>query len=159
VTEFEGGLPRAGEIAPGAADQIGARPTHPLPEATESLVELAIESVLEQVPEVAEDPEQEGRAKYQPWADTAAPPAKNKRPLEELLDSYRARVAASPGAHAGHPAGKPPAVAFFDRFGQPRQPAQPGEKGESRRRSRGRRRHPGRGRRSRGGRGGAPPQP
>ena len=137
MSEIDGGLPRAGEIAPGAADAIGGRRVHPLPDATESLVEMAIESVLEQVPEVAEAEPLERSVKYQPWADTTAPPAKNKRPLEEVLAEYAARVAAAPGAVAPRPGGKPPGAAFFDRFGQPRrQPEGAGSGAEVRRRRR-----------------------
>jgi hypothetical protein len=155
MSELEGGLPRAGEIAPGAADAIGQRPAQPMPDAPETLVELAIESVLEQVPEVAaEGPEAGG--KYQPWADTAAPPAKNKRPLDELLESYRARVAEAPDARAGRPQAKHPAAAFFDRFGPPRRSGQ----GEAKpspdaRRGRSRRRRQRRGRRGGRGEGGS----
>lgn len=152
MSEFEGGLPRAGEIAPGAAEGIGHRHAQPLPDTPETLAELAIESVLEQVPDVA-DAEPDVGSKYQPWADTAAPPAKNKRPLEELLDGYRDRVAQAPEARAGKPQGKHPAAAFFDRFGAPRrarqgesQAASPERQGRSRRRRRHRR-----GRRSGGG--------
>jgi hypothetical protein len=121
VSELEDGLPRAGEIAPGGADAIGQRPMQPMPDAPETLVELAIESVLDQVPELADEQPETG-SKYQPWADTAAPPSKNKRPLEELLESYRARVAQAPDARAGRPQGKSRVAAFFDRFGPPRRP-------------------------------------
>ena len=81
----------------------------------EDLVERAIESVLDQVPEVV-DEEPEGSAKLQPWAETAAPPSKNKRPLSELLEQYAARVAADPEAVAGRPRGQHPIAAFFARF-------------------------------------------
>jgi len=90
-----------------------------LPEETDSLVDRAIESVLDQVPDVA-GVAPEANAKYQPWADTAAPPGKNKRPLAELLAEYAARVAADPDARAGHPQAKSPGQVFFDRFGQRR---------------------------------------
>jgi hypothetical protein len=82
---------------------------------TEELIERAIDSVLEQVPET-HDEEPEGAAKLQPWAETAAPPSKNKRPLAELLEQYAARVQADPDAVAGRPRGQHPAVAFFARF-------------------------------------------
>ena len=45
----------------------------------------------------------EASPKAQPWAETAAPPASDKRPLESVLAEYEARVAATPGARAGHP--------------------------------------------------------
>jgi hypothetical protein len=95
-----------GDEAPG-----GAQGLHD----AEDLVERAIESVLEQVPDVA-DEEPEGSAKLQPWAETAAPPSKNKRPLSELLEQYAARVAADPDATAGRPRGQHPVAAFFARF-------------------------------------------
>jgi len=81
----------------------------------EELIERAIDSVLEQVPEVV-DEEPEGAAKLQPWAETAAPPSKNKRPLAELLEQYAARVRAEPDAVAGRPRGQHPVAAFFARF-------------------------------------------
>jgi len=101
--------------APGFA--VADTPVHgstPLADA-EQFIERAIESVLEQVPDVA-DEEPEGSAKLQPWAETAAPPSKNKRPLSELLDQYAARVAAEPDAVAGRPRGQHPVAAFFARF-------------------------------------------
>lgn len=101
--------------APGFA--VADTPVHgtpPLPDA-EDFIERAIESVLEQVPEVADDAP-EGSAKLQPWAETAAPPSKNKRPLSELLEQYAARVAADPEAVAGRPRGQHPVAAFFARF-------------------------------------------
>src|SRR5207302_4406339 len=97
---------------PGAAEEIPEPRPRSLTEQTDSLVERAIESVLEQVPDVPGE-EPEANAKYQPWADTAAPPGKNKRPLEELLAEYATRVAADPDARAGHPQAKPPGLAFF----------------------------------------------
>lgn len=83
----------------------------------EDLIERAIDSVLEQVP-VPEGPDEEpeGAAKLQPWAETAAPPSKNKRPLAELLEQFAERVRANPDALAGRPRGQHPAVAFFARF-------------------------------------------
>jgi hypothetical protein len=108
----------------------------------EEFVERAIESVLDQVPDVG-DEEPEGSAKLQPWAETAAPPSKYKRPLSELLEQYAARVAAAPDAVAGRPRGQHPVAAFFARFtplGGGRGAADAGAGG-------------GRGRRRRGGRG------
>jgi len=83
----------------------------------EELIERAIDSVLEQVP-LPEGPDEdpEGAAKLQPWAETAAPPSKNKRPLAELLEQFAERVRADPDAVAGRPRGQHPAVAFFARF-------------------------------------------
>lgn len=77
------------------------------------LVERALRSVLDAVPGSgdAEEP-----TTVQPWAEVAAPPGKNKRPLQDLLDEYAARVAAAPEATASHPSDRHPAVAFFDRF-------------------------------------------
>jgi hypothetical protein len=98
--------------------------------APETLVQRAIESVLEQLPDVGDDASLEESPKYQPWAETVAPPSKNKRPLSELLAEYAARVAADPDAKAGAPAAKHPVAAFFDRFG-------PGRKPTGRRRGRG----------------------
>jgi hypothetical protein len=157
MSELEGGLPRAGEITPGAAEQIGVRRAQPLPEAAQDLVEMAIESVLEQVPEVGDAESADRSVKYQPWADTAAPPAKNKHPISDMIAEYSARVAQTPDAVAQRPGGKHPSIAFFDRFGSPRrQPAQdrqqshtgaPGERRAGqrrRRRSAGRRRQRGR---------------
>jgi len=144
VSEIEGGLPRAGEITPGAAEHIGKHRPQPLPDATQDLIEMAIESVLEQVPEVAEEEAAERSVKYQPWADTAAPPAKNKRPIGEMLAELAARVAEAPDAVAQRPGAKHPSVVFFDRFGSPRR--QQPKAGTPADRSRGHRRRRRRGR-------------
>ena len=83
----------------------------------DSIVQRAIDSVLEQLPNLSDDPvDPEKSAKYQPWADTVAPPSKNKRPLSELLAEYAARIAADPEAVAGTPNARHPVAAFFDRF-------------------------------------------
>ena len=79
-----------------------------------ALVERAIESVLDQVPDLPDTAVPENATRVQPWADVAAPAGKNKRPLEELLAEYAERVAAAPGAVAGHPAGPRPEEVFFD---------------------------------------------
>jgi hypothetical protein len=113
------------------------------------LVARAIESVLDQVPgRVDTSVPDSGTAKLQPWAETAAPVGRNKRPLDELLVELEARVAADPQARASLPRTRHPALAFFDRFG--RTPGQPGTAGEGTSRRR---------RRRRGGGGGQTGQP
>src|SRR5919206_1875844 len=87
--------PQAQEITPSLSDAEAHR-----------LVEKAIESVLDQVPETPDMEAGDGEAvdrsqKSQPWAETAAPPAKNKRPLEELVAEFMASVAENPDARAG----------------------------------------------------------
>ncbi|MBJ7593510.1 MAG: hypothetical protein JF886_01395, partial [Candidatus Dormibacteraeota bacterium] len=63
-------------------------------EDTDGLVARAIESVLDQVPGSIDTSIPEGGAtKLQPWAETAAPVSRNKRPLEELLVELEERVA------------------------------------------------------------------
>ena len=104
----------------------------------DQLVARAIESVLEAVPATAEEPVPDALARYQPWADTATPSAKNKRPLQALLDELTARVEAEPDARAAAPAGKPPMLTFFDRFGSPRREGEGRGSRARRRRSRGR---------------------
>lgn len=104
----------------------------------DALVARAIESVLEAVPTVPDDEATTDLTKYQPWADTAAPTGKNKRPLEALLDELRERVEAEPDAVAAHPGGRRPAVAYFDRFGSPRREGDGSTPGGGKRRRRGR---------------------
>ena len=60
------------------------------------LIARAIESVLDAVPELPGGDllAAEASPKSQPWAETAAPPASDKRPLETVLAEYEARVAA-----------------------------------------------------------------
>ncbi|MGH7721570.1 MAG: hypothetical protein ACRENL_01875 [Candidatus Dormibacteria bacterium] len=103
------------------------------------MVARAIESVLDQVPATVDTSVPEaGAAKLQPWAETAAPMGRNKRPLEELLAELTQRVAADPQARATLPRTRHPALAFFDRFGRTATPAGPGEgAGRRRRRRRG----------------------
>jgi hypothetical protein len=92
-------------------------------EDTDGLVARAIESVLDQVPGSIDTTVPEGgAAKLQPWAETAAPVGRNKRPLEELLNELEERVAADPAARATLPRTRHPALAFFDRFGRGGQP-------------------------------------
>lgn len=88
-------------------------------DAADRMVARAIESVLEQVPGSIDSAVPEaGTAKLQPWAETAAPVGRNKRPLEELLVELGERVAADPDARATLPRTRHPALAFFDRFGR-----------------------------------------
>lgn len=88
-------------------------------EDTDGLVARAIESVLDQVPGSVDTSVPEGgTTKLQPWAETAAPVGRNKRPLEELLVELEERVAANPEAQATLPRARHPALAFFDRFGR-----------------------------------------
>jgi hypothetical protein len=88
----------------------------PLDEEADRLIARALESVLETVPEVpggdVSTPEQSPTA--QPWAETAAPPGRNKRPLEALLEEYAARVASAPNAVAPRPAETHPAEAYLE---------------------------------------------
>jgi len=115
----------------------------PLSEAEASeadrLIAQALRSVLDSVPDLPggdiAPPETSPTA--QPWAETAAPPGRNKRPLEELLADYQRRVEAAPGAMAGHPDEKHPTEAFLDRF-SPRGGGAPSSGRGRRRRGRGR---------------------
>jgi hypothetical protein len=94
------------------------------PRDPDQMIARALESVLEAIPDVPggaiESPE--ANPTSQPWAETAAPPGRNKRPLEDLLAEYAARVAAAPAARAGHPAEPHPAVAYLEHLhgGDPR---------------------------------------
>jgi hypothetical protein len=120
-----------------------------LPDDPERLIRRALDSILDAVPEVhgGEPADLEAGPKAQPWAETAAPPGRNKRPLEEIVAEYEARVAADPDAKAGQPAEVHPATAFFERL----EPVstQPGRRLGRRRWHGGRRRRSGR--RGRGG--------
>ena len=88
-------------------------------EDADRMVARAIESVLDQVPGTVDTNLPEGgSAKLQPWAETAAPVGRNKRPLEDLLAELAERVAAAPTARANLPGTRHPALAFFDRFGR-----------------------------------------
>src|SRR5579864_2471312 len=86
----------------------------PALEDADRLIARALESVLQAVPELpggdVTPPEQSPTA--QPWAETAAPPGRNKRPLEALLAEYAERVAKAPAARAGRPAEKHPAEVY-----------------------------------------------
>src|ERR1039458_8760908 len=78
------------------------------------LIARAIESVLDAVPEIpgGDMLAAEASPKSQPWAETAAPPASDKRPLEAVLAEYEARVASAPGARAGRPKEPSPGEAY-----------------------------------------------
>ena len=78
------------------------------------LVERAIESVLDQVPDLPDMDVPETGTRMQPWADVAAPAGKNKRPLDELLSEFAERIAANPDAKAGHPDAPRPEEVFFE---------------------------------------------
>lgn len=146
----------------------------PEADAADRLIAQAFRSVLDSVPELpgGELISAEASPKSQPWAETAAPPGRNKRPLEELVAEFAARVAAAPGAVAGTPSEKHPSEVFLEKFApatgqrpgrsrrrrgrggqsQPRQRSQPAAAVEKQEAPRGGRRR-GRRRRGRGGRG------
>ena len=111
------------------------------------LIARAIESVLAAVPEIpgGDMLAAETSPKSQPWAETAAPPASDKRPLEAVLAEYEARVASAPGARAGHPNEPHPGDAYLEKLS----PAPRSTGKRPKRRWQG-----GRKRRGRGGRGG-----
>ncbi|MFI5284830.1 MAG: hypothetical protein ACHQ4F_00775 [Candidatus Dormibacteria bacterium] len=111
------------------------------------LIARAIESVLDAVPEIpgGDMLAAEASPKSQPWAETAAPPASDKRPLEALLAEYEARVASAPGARAGRPKEPSPGEAYLEKLS----PAPRSTGKRPKRRWQG-----GRKRRGRGGRGG-----
>ena len=112
--------------------------------ASDDLVARAIRELIDSVPgEEAPLPPDAEATTSQPWAETASPSAKNKRPLETLLADYAARVEAAPAAAARLPAESHPSATFFDRFA-----TSPDRAGGRRRRRRpaGRRRRGGSGR-------------
>jgi hypothetical protein len=82
------------------------------------LIARAIESVLDAVPEIPGTDliGAEASPKAQPWAETAAPPASDKRPLEAVVADFEARVAANPGARAGHPGEPHPGEAYLEKL-------------------------------------------
>jgi hypothetical protein len=131
------------------ADSLPALPDDP-----DQLIARALESVLEAVPEPlgADLGAAEAGPKAQPWAETAAPPGRNKRPLEEVVAEFAARVAAAPDARAAHPAETHPAVAYLEGLAAVMGKATP--KTPGRRRWHGGKRRRGRGRRGGGGGGG-----
>jgi hypothetical protein len=120
-----------------------------VPDDPDRLIRRALDSILDAVPEIHADElaALQSSPKAQPWAETAAPPGRNKRPLEEMVAEYAARVAADPDAKAAQPSEVHPATAFFERL-EPVSTQPPRRLG--RRRWRGGRRRGG-GRRGRGG--------
>jgi uncharacterized membrane protein YgcG len=117
------------------------------------LIARAIESVLDAVPEIpgSDMLAAEASPKSQPWAETAAPPASDKRPLETVVAEFEARVAAAPNARAGHPNEPHPGAAYLEKLSPaPRTTA----KRPKRRWQGGRKRRGGRGGRGGGGGGG-----
>jgi uncharacterized membrane protein YgcG len=131
-------------------------PDDPLQDGLEAdrLIARAIESVLDAVPEIPGSDliAAEASPKAQPWAETAAPPASDKRPLEMVLAEYEARVAAAPAARAGHPSEPHPGESYLEKLS----PAPRGTgKRPKRRWQGGRKRRGGRGGRGGGGGGGS----
>jgi hypothetical protein len=96
---------------------VADRPLHDPLEA-DRLIARAIESVLDAVPEIPGDETlaAEASPKSQPWAETAAPPASDKKPLDAVVAEYEARVAAAPGARAGHPNEPHPGQAYLEKL-------------------------------------------
>ena len=87
---------------------------------SDDLVARAIRELIHSVPGTEESsPPPETPTTSQPWAETASPSAKNKRPLDAILTEYAARVEAAPEARARLPADPHPSVSFYDRFGRP----------------------------------------
>lgn len=82
------------------------------------LIARAIESVLDAVPEIpgGDIVGPDASPQSQPWAETAAPAASDKRPLETVVAEYEARVAAAPGARAGHPNEPHPGQAYLEKL-------------------------------------------
>src|SRR6202162_1762214 len=95
-------------------------PDDPLQDGFEAdrLISRPIESFLDAVPEIPGSAliAAEPSPKAQPWAETAAPPASDKRPLEAVLAEYEARGASAPGARAGHPNGTHPREAYLHKL-------------------------------------------
>jgi hypothetical protein len=133
-------------------------PDGPLEDGLEAdrLIARAIESVLDAVPEIPGSDliAAEASPKAQPWAETAAPPATDKRPLEAVLAELEARVAAAPGARAGHPNEPHPGEAYLEKLSPGPRSAATGKR-PKRRWQGGRKRRGGRGGRGGGGGGGA----
>ncbi len=118
------------------------------------LIQRAINSVLDTVPEIpgGDVVPTEVSPKAQPWAETAAPLASDKRPLEAVLAEFEARVAAAPNARAGKPGEPHPGDAYLEKLSPG--PRSAGKR--TKRRWQGGRKRRGRGGRGGGGGGGAP---
>ena len=105
---------------------------------TNDLADLAIRSVLEQIPSAPTD-ELTDVQRQQPWAEKIAPQSTTgKRSLEELVDEYRERIAKDPEAKVHFPQMPSPTESYLQRFSRGAQ--QQGQPGRSRQRSRGGRR-------------------
>jgi len=129
-------------------------PIHDALEA-DRLIQRAIESVLDTVPEIpgGDLVPTEVSPKSQPWAETAAPLASDKRPLEAVIAELEARVAAAPGARAGRPGEPHPGDAYLEKLS----PATRSTGKRPKRRWQGGRKRRGRGGRGGGGGGGGAP--
>jgi len=112
--------------------------------ASDELVARAIRALTHSLPGTEEAAPPPEASTSQPWAETASPSSKNKRPLETVVAEYAARVEASPDARAALPSDPHPSVTFYDRFG--RAPAGGDARRRRRRRVAARRRRGGSGR-------------
>jgi hypothetical protein len=109
--------------------------TEHTPSPDDDLVARAIRELTHAVPGDAEDvPGPAESPTSQPWAETASPSTKNKRPLEALLAEYTARVEQAPDARAVLPADPHPSTTFYDRFGRGSAKAEEGQRRRKRRR-------------------------
>ncbi len=87
---------------------------------SDELVARAVRELIQSVPGTDESvAPAESPTTSQPWAETASPSSKSKRPLEAILADYAARVAADPDARAPLPSDPHPSTTFYDRFGRP----------------------------------------
>ena len=116
------------------------------PAEADALIARALESVLEAIPEpLGSDALMvESSPKSQPWAETAAPPGRNKRPLAEVVAELAGGVAANPDARAQAPAEPRPGEAYLESLTPT---TRSGAKSGARKRWRGGKRRRGRGRR------------
>ncbi|MGI8847655.1 MAG: hypothetical protein ACR2GX_05225 [Candidatus Dormibacteria bacterium] len=102
----------------------------------EDLVARALRRFIHQLPGEDTKAGPETSPKMQPWAETASPTATGKRPLDELLKEFSARIAAHPDALVT-PSGNSPQAAFFQRFSRQDPSAErTGSSGRRRRRRR-----------------------
>ncbi|MBV8301002.1 MAG: hypothetical protein JOY68_03665 [Candidatus Dormibacteraeota bacterium] len=91
----------------------------PAPEGGEAeadrLIARAVESVLQAVPEIpgGEVVAVETAPNVQPWAETAEPPGRNKRSLEDFIGELESRVASRPDLRARAPAEPHPGDAYL----------------------------------------------